>query len=194
VKFTLLRGGFAAALAAVLTMAGCASQQRVRQAVETRQGAVGMQVDAPGDEGAHRLNAGESARPPAFFERDQPLPVYPADQLARSLGPVTVPVLLSIDEQGHLSDVSFAGDTAPTQDCAASCIERFRAAVRGALAEWSFGPLEVLGFVDGPDEDGDGEADSVRRAVVATRAYSLRLRFTFELKEGRGIVRRDAED
>lgn len=193
-KFTLLRGGFAAALAAILTIAGCAPQQRVRQTPETHQGAVGMQVEAPGDEGAHRLNAGESARPPAFFERDQPLPVYPADLLAPSLGPVTVPVLLSIDDQGHLSDVAFAGEITLTQGCAASCIERFRAAVQDAVSTWSFGPLEVLGFVDGPDEDGDGEADSVDRAVVATRPYSLRLRFTFDQVDGIGSVRRQSFD
>lgn len=153
-----------------------------------------MHIESPGREGSHLLQAGESARRPDFYAIEQPLPDYPRSLLELQLPAVRVLGVLSIDANGALSAVAFPSEQASAEACDADCLALFQAAVRAAVASWSFGPLEIIGFVDGPDEDGDGEADSVDRAVVATRPYSLRLRFTFEQVDGLGMVRHQPVD
>ena len=186
--------GLQLALACSLATTGCTSIDRTRPEADAHAGRVAVQLDAPGAEGSHRLGPGQSAVPPDFYDRAQPLPHYPAALLDARLEPVTVATLLSIDEQGNLANVRFAEDVPPVADCTRACVEGLRAAVLEVLPTWQFGPLEIIGFVDGPDEDGDGTADSVRREVVARRPYSLRLRFTFEQADGLGVVRSAVAD
>lgn len=179
-------GRLAGALTIVL-MAGCAGTPKIADRSTppaTARGEVGVQLEAPQAEGEHRLDRGQSAARADRF--DQPLPVYPPAWLGQELGVQGVLAWVSIDAEGQLTGLDFP-TAAQAIDCGA-CAADFIAATRVALQGWQFAPLEVSDWVDGPDEDGDGEADSVQRAVVERRPYSLRLRFHFSQSGGRGLV------
>lgn len=144
--------------------------------------AVSVQQELPQAEGRHRLQSGQAVAQPPGPLPHQPLPVYPPGWIGRQPTRIDVLARVSVDTAGRLTDlqVELASDSACVDDCAAD----FRASVEHALRAWRFVPLQLTGWVDGPDADGDGSADTVTRAVVEQRPYSLRLRFHFELRDG----------
>lgn len=64
--------------------------------------------------------------------------------------------------------------------CSAGCAEAFPGAVAAAHAQRRCIPLQGLDWIDGPDQDGDGESDSVDRGLVEVRSFSRRRRFVLE--------------
>lgn len=153
------------------------SPQRVSPAT-----AVSVQQELPQSEGRHRLQSGQAVAQPPGPLPDQALPVYPSAWIERELAGIDVLARVSVDTAGRPVDLQV--EIAPESSCMDECAGDFRASVERALRDWRFVPMQVTGWVDGPDADGDGSADTVTRAVVEQRPYSLRLRFHFELRDG----------
>lgn len=136
---------------------------------------------APGVEGARSLQPGQSARGGVPVPGRSRLPGYPSVWIDRAPERVVVDALVMVDAQGSASIGALRADAA---GCGEDCAQAFIDVVRTVLPEWEFLPLEVMDWIDGPDEDADGEPDSVDRGVVASLPYSLRLRFAFERRDG----------
>jgi hypothetical protein len=179
--------GLAVSILALMILAGCAARPAAppREA-PTREAEVSYRIESPGDEGRHALTMGQTvAAPPGPLE-DNPLPEYPIEWLARELPPIELGMLVTVDTRGRAHNMRLLPGAAPLP-----CDDRiaaFSAALADALQQWNFRPLEIHGWADGPDVDGDGEADSVVRALVDTRPYSLRLHFRFEVRDGKPQV------
>jgi len=147
---------------------------------------VDYRILQPAEEGEHALRGGQSASPAGVAVGERPLPAYPSGWIDRGLPPLSVDVLVVVDTRGRASEVQV--DAEALRSLCGSCAEDFAAPVHSAVSTWAFMPLEIADWVDGPDEDGDGEPDSVVREVVEVRPYSLRLRFFFSVHEGIGRV------
>lgn len=141
---------------------------------------------APGVEGSMQLSPGQGVRGGAAEQDSLAVPDYPAQRLADRLGPVRIAAHVVIDTAGRVARATLQPESGP--DCDAGCQLDFERAVEVALPAWRFEPLELLDWIDGPDEDGDGEPDSVQRGVVEVRPYSLRLRIDFVQVDGRPRV------
>ncbi len=181
----------AARLAPVLLLSlatACAIRTPVPQAPDAASGDVAYRVVPPASEGRHSVARGQAVSGGKPIDEQVVLPRYPEAWLARQLDPVTVDALVVVDEAGGADRVDV--DLAALAAQCAGCAGDFAAAVRDALAQWRFAPLEIADWIDGPDEDGDGEPDSVTRGVVGRRPYSLRLQFDFRVRDGRGEVTR----
>ncbi len=176
-----------AGVLAVLLSSGCATRPApVDRPASTLSGEVSYRAELPGGEGRHELAAGQSIASPPDPLPDNPLPAYPGALIDRELPPFEIGALVSIDTDGRVFALD-VGDPQPPLLCA-DCPDAFRGSLRDALQQWRFQPLQIAGWIDGPDEDGDGEADSVLRGIVETRPYSLRLRFRFEVRDGQASV------
>jgi hypothetical protein len=179
-KFTLLT-------AALLMLSGCAGRPALTPTESpAREGEVSYRIESPGPEGRHALKMGQVMAAAPGPLADNPLPRYPTALLTRELPPIELGMLVTVDAQGRAERMHLVPgtDPLPCQDCVAA----FSAAMTETLLQWNFRPLEIHGWVDGPDVDGDGDADSVVRGLVETRAYSLRLHFRFEVRDGQGQV------
>lgn len=169
-------------------LGGCATRPAPLSAPHQAAGEVDYRLLAPAGEGRHDMARGQAAAGGKPLDGAMVLPDYPADWLERRLPAITVSALVVVDGTGRPSRIEVDEATLRSQcgDCAAA----FATAVAEALQRWRFAPLEVSDWIDGPDEDGDGEPDSVTRGVVEARPYSLRLQFEFSLREGEAVVRR----
>ena len=146
---------------------------------------VAVSLLAPAGEGRMQLGPGESARGGRPDPQRMPMPTYPPAWIERDPGPVEVSARVIVDSLGRLEPPQLA---AAGPSCIDACVEAISTATAEALTRWNFEPLEILGWVDGPDADGDGQPDTVRRGVVDSRPYTLRLRFDFSLVEGQPRV------
>ncbi len=149
-------------------------------------GDVGYKVVPPQTEGARRLDRGQSASGGAPFAGSIVLPSYPERWLSERLAPLVIEALVVIDEAGKPERVDL--DDSELRLVCADCATDFAASVRAALMQWTFAPLQIADWVDGPDDDGDGEPDTVARGIVAAKPYSLRFQFTFSVRDGAGVV------
>lgn len=179
-------GSVLAALACVL-LSACASKP-LAEPVAAPEGEVGFRVLAPESEGRHEVLRGQAASGGKLLDQSVVLPDYPPDWLPRRLPAVIADALVVVDTQGRAERVEV--DQAALRGQCDDCAEAFALSVEQAVLQWTFAPLEIADWIDGPDEDGDGVPDSVVRSVVATRPYSLRLRFSFFVRDGRGVVER----
>lgn len=144
-----------------------------------------MTLLAPAGEGAHRLQPGQSARGGQPDPDSAVLPSYPSEWIARELGEVWVDARVVVDDEGiAASPELLVATTGCKDDCATAFVE----ATRRALRSWRFEPLEIIGWIDGPDADGDGEPDTVQRGVLQRLPYTRRLRFAFSIKDGQPEV------
>ncbi|MCK7592099.1 hypothetical protein [Pseudomarimonas salicorniae] len=150
-------------------------------------GTVAVETIPAGSEGRLALRQGQTARGGLPDPEHARLPDYPAIWLAQRLDEVRVEASLEIDDEGAPGMARVEVPDAPA-GCAEDCRTAFAEAARRALSGWRFAPLEVLDWVDGPDTDGDGEPDTVARAVVAVHPYTLRFRFRFTQVDGRPRV------
>lgn len=170
-------------LASALLLAACAATPPPAPAPE---GEVGYQVVPPQSEGQHRIARGQAVRGGAVHEGSVVLPHYPAHWLARRLDALTLDALVVVDEDGLPGRIDT--DASALAERCGDCAQAFVDSIEAALRQWTFAPLEITDWIDGPDEDGDGEPDSVHRGTLERRPYSLRLRFTFSVRDGEGVV------
>ena len=140
----------------------------------------------PQGEGRTDLRPGQAASGGKPYDDAVVVPDYPSAWLSRRLPDVRAEALVVINEQGAPQHID-VDEAALAAQCGA-CAGDFAASVRAALQQWRFAPLEITDWIDGPDDDGDGEPDSVRRGSVGGRPYSLRLAFRFGWREGRPVV------
>jgi hypothetical protein len=178
---TLLRSVI---VAMVLVSIGCAQRQPPARAAA--EAAVDYQLLPAGGEGRAVLQPGEAASGGAPDTASVVLPDYPPAWLPARLPDLRVAALVVVDGDGLPARISV--DQAPLQQACGACAADFAASVERALGRWRFTPLAISTWVDGPDEDGDGEPDSVRRGSAGTRPYSLRIAFRFGWREGRAVV------
>lgn len=179
------------ALATAAFTGGCTTAPDRRPAADsgTRASHVSYRTELPEAEGRHQLQPGQSVQGQVAPLPDNPLPAYPQALVARGLPPLEFTALVTVDEAGRVSAVDVLPTPAAVDaPCAVDCTPAFDASLRQTLAGWRFHPLQIAEWTDGPDIDGDGEADSAQRTVVETRPYSLRLRFRFEVRDGRATV------
>lgn len=121
---------------------------------------------------------------------DTPLPQYPQGAQAEASAPVTLVVRIVVGEEGTVRKVVESPLAGPTsRDIAGS----FRAAVEDAVRGWTFVPAAIRTVAPGEDLDHDSKPDYTV-LVDSTRvpAY-MDVRFRFEMVEGKGRVRLDAE-
>ncbi len=177
-----------ALILAVSTLLAACATRTPTEPVEAAgpEGDVAVRLLPPATEGSHSVQRGQAASGGAPIAEALILPDYPHAWLSRRLAPLTADALVVVDEQGRPARVEVDRDSLHAQ--CGECSDEFAAAVDTALRRWQFAPLEIADWVDGPDEDGDGEADSVTRSVVERRAYSLRMRFSFAVRDGRAVV------
>ena len=164
-----------------LLLAACANQTRNLRP----EAAVGIELLPPEDEGITQLKPGESTDGQAGTAEHLPLPEPPARWLDAMQPPLRLPLLVVVDAEGQVSELSV--DSREARARCAECAADFAALIQHVSPQWRFQPLEISNWLD-VDEDGDGEFDSVRRGVVERRPYSLRLALTFSLVDGRAQV------
>ena len=171
-------------VALALLSIGCAS--RAPRPAAGTDGDVDYAVLPPQGEGHTALRLGQAAIGGKPHDDAVVLPAYPPAWLSQRLPEVRAEALVVIDEQGAPRQIEV--DHAALAGQCGTCADDFAASVRVALQQWRFAPLEITDWIDGPDDDGDGEPDSVRRGSVGSRPYSLRLAFRFGWREGRPVV------
>jgi hypothetical protein len=134
-----------------------------------------------------RLGPGEEYVEP-FIDPENPVPEYPAELLKLRLKPHVVVVRMLVDEEGQILDISPSPLQASTDS---PHLPLFESQVRAALQQWSVRPPAIRKFKPGPDADGDGTADY--RIMVDQRTFKtyFDLAFTFEVVDGKGVVRSD---
>ena len=127
------------------------------------------------------------------FDRPRPidtktLPVYPARALADRFGPHREVVRIVIDKDGKVAEVHDSPLGASDKDAYS---EEFRRSVDAAVRTWTFTPGSLRKVEPGTDLDGDGKPDYVITKSWERVAVYDDVRFTFEIVEGQGVVRRE---
>ena len=139
-----------------------------------------------GDEDeTYRPGAQEAFRWPS--SRHNPTPHLPEDSVRTSLDPTTVCVRLTISEQGEVERIDPLDDRDECHAGIASANADLVQAVRESLQYWKFEPAAICTWAAGKHPSpfgGCAGADQVRPVPV-----SLFYAFTFEIREGRRLVR-----
>jgi hypothetical protein len=107
------------------------------------------------------------------------MPHYPADWIAAHLPAQSVSVRIVVDREGKVARVE---PIAPL--LVGAHADAFQAATTSAVQAWSFEPFRVIHWVDGPDKNGDGIADSQEVGSMEARPFRFDMRFHFELVDG----------
>lgn len=135
-----------------------------------------------------RLNPDEEYVAPRPSQQNA-LPAYPAEMLGARLPPQRVGVRFTITSLGEVRDV-MESTVARTSEQADPRIVQL---VHETVRKWCFSPPAVRRFRMGRDDDRDGVPDD--RALDREDRISVLydLLFTFELVDGRGVVRAEGE-
>ena len=134
---------------------------------------------------AYKTGAQEAFRGPDA--RHNPTPQLPADSPRTNLEPTTVCVRLIISEQGDVERVDPLDDRDECRAGVASTNADLLQAVSEQLLNWKFEPAAICTWPEGKHPSvfgGCTGAEQVRPVPV-----SLFYAFTFEIKEGRRLVR-----
>lgn len=128
----------------------------------------------------YQLAIGDTATGATPFQRVQP--VYPPDQLAACPPMQEVQVQVIVDEAGKVSDVRgmLTDDASATPRW-----QPFYAAVRAAVLQWQFNPLQINHWA----ADADGKSHVVD---TETKPFSLGYVFRFECHAGQSSVSTEA--
>jgi len=147
-------------------------------------GTVGVEVIPDPDALKLRLSAGEEFRRPAPHIGNH-LPDYPKELEPLRLAEQVVAVRIVINEEGTV----IAIEPSPVaRSTGGPHAEPFERVVRAAVASWRFTPAVVRRIEDGPDRDGDGQADYQYVREEASLKVLYDLRFIFRIEDGRGVV------
>jgi hypothetical protein len=114
------------------------------------------------------------------------LPKYPERALAAHNGPHREIVRIVIDTHGIVSQVL---DSPMGQSDGGPFAEDYRRAVDEAVRTWHYQPGMLQHVVPGNDLDGDGKPDYKIMTSMDIVAVYYDIRFTFEIVEGKGVVR-----
>lgn len=166
---SLLAGLFA------LGMAGCATVAKPL-ARAPNEGSTSYHLVDEGQMAHYQLALGDVATGGGTIQRV--LPAYPPTQLAACLPVVAVQVQVIVGTTGRASDVRHypvAGDPA------APIPPAFFDAVRAAVLQWRFAPLQISHWA----ADADGNTHAVGSD---TKPFSLVYAFRFECHAGRATV------
>lgn len=147
-------------------------------------GAVGVIAMIDPNAPTRRLRDDEEYIPPRP-NQENALPRYPAELLDDRLAPQRVGVRFTIDANGHVRDVKESSVARTTEGIPTP----FVAAVVSTVQTWCFSPPRVRRFASAVDSDGDGQPDY--RSMLSEESISILydLQFTFEVVDGRGVVR-----
>ncbi len=179
---------------AALLCAGCASGPPASEVVEEatynlnqhRQMLRRESTGAAGEIQPYQLAASEAFRMPVALQAEDP--VLPPDQLGRSLAPTTVCVNVIVDAQGQVQRseplVAHSACRAGADAANAGLLQ----AVVAATTQWRFQPAATCHYPPGrvPPAADDCSGATREENVPVTLAYA----FTFEVVEGRAMVRR----
>jgi len=114
------------------------------------------------------------------------LPKYPERALGAHDGPHRELVRIVIDSAGSVGQVL---DSPMGPSDGGPFAAEFRRAVDDAVRTWQFRPGVLQHVKDGADKDGDGKADYKVMTSWDPVAVYYDIRFTFEIVEGKGVVR-----
>lgn len=180
------------AVLAALMLAGCATQPAKEQASSSfnlnqhRQMLTPESAGGAGEIQPYQLAATESFRMPVAISAADP--VLPLEYAKRSLDATTVCVNVILDAQGRVERsaplLAHSACGAGSDAGNAGLLQ----AVLTATAGWSFEPAAVCHYAAGVRAPAHGDCGNASRieAVPVTLAYA----FTFEVVEGRAVVRR----
>ena len=182
-----------AVMLVVLVLAGCATQPAKEQASSSfnlnqhRQMLMPESGGGAGEIQPYQLAATESFRMPVAVTADDP--VLPLEYAKRSLDATTVCVNVILDAQGR---VERSAPLLAHSACGAGSDAENAGLLQAALtatAGWSFEPAAVCHYAAGVRAAANGDCANASRieAVPVTLAYA----FTFEVIEGRAMVRRE---
>jgi hypothetical protein len=171
-------------LALLCLSAGCA-HQGLPPTVETAAGSGRVLGDLLLDPAAAVAEPGERE----VFEAPRQLagnamPKYPPELIQARMPPQSVVARIIVDRTGQVARV----EPLPAVEAASEADPRFLDAVRTAVMGWRFEPFQVIRWVQGPDLDGDGDADSETVGSVESRPFRFDMRFRFEVVDGKAEV------
>ncbi|PZU26786.1 MAG: hypothetical protein DI584_11040 [Stenotrophomonas sp.] len=177
----------------VLMLAGCATQPAKEQASSSfnlnqhRQMLTPESSGGAGEIQPYQLAATEGFRMPVAVSADDP--VLPLEYAKRSLDATTVCVNVILDAQGR---VERSAPLLAHSACGAGSDTANAGLLQAALAAtsgWLFEPAAVCHYAAGVTAPSNGDCSNASRieVVPVTLAYA----FTFEVIEGRAMVRRE---
>lgn len=186
----------ATAALVVVALAGCASRgQRVEVVDEGERGRyVNQRMLLPlASAGASAIPTYEM-RPQERFRMPQALedalPQLPSDSPRRTLAPTTVCVRAVVSAQGQVQRVDALDDR---DEChAGNAVENadLLQVARESVQQWIFAPAAICTWNAGARMPKDAD-DCTGAAKVEPVPVSLLYAFTFEVREGKAIVRKD---
>lgn len=156
-----------------------------REIIERSRHVDGRMLPVEDENRAYKTGAHESFRGPNA--RHDPTPQLPADSSRTNLEPTTVCVRLIISEQGDVERVDPLDDRDECHAGVASMNADLLQAVSQQLLDWKFEPAAICTWPEGRHPSvfgGCTGAEQVRPVPV-----SLFYAFTFEIREGRRLVR-----
>lgn len=151
---------------------------------DPREGVVGVEVIPDPNAPRPQLSNDQQFVRPAPAA-DNALPSYPAELLPLGLEPQVVAVRFVVDEMGSVAEILPSPVALSSTGPHASV---FEASVEQALRSWRFSPGSVVRLTSGSDIDGDGKPDYKILAERTVMKVFYDLRFTFEVRDGKGVV------
>jgi hypothetical protein len=174
-----------------LALVGCAHPKKADDAgrdlviTDRNQSVQQKQLETAQESSTYKMGLSERFLMPQL--RQGRTPELSADSSRTSLAPTTVCVRLVLNEQGTVDAVLPLDDRAECQAGMAPDNQDLMTAVQAGVLRWTFSPAAICTWKEGvsaPLLGGCNGAESVRPVPV-----SLMYAFTFEIREGKRIVR-----
>jgi len=178
--------------ASVLALAACAHRSEPMESIERsrhvdqRMLVPNATAAAAGAIEAYEMRAQEHFRMPQAI--DAPTPELPADSPRTTLVPTTLCVHIVVSEQGRVQLVEPHNDR---PECAAGIAAEnadLLQAVQDRLLQWTYTPAAICTWNAGTPPPAD-EGDCSGAAKIEPVPLSLLYAFTFEIREGKAMVR-----
>lgn len=181
-----------AVLASALALAACASQSERTE----RSRHVGQRMLQPIDQQGDAADIAPTWEkgPNQVFRYPEPidntLPSLPADSKRPRLAPTTICVRLEIAETGAVRRVDALDDRAECQAGSLPENADLMQAVRERLLQWTFVPFAVCTWPPDKPAYRDANGGCTGAIKIEPQPVSLLYAFTFEIREGKVVVRR----
>lgn len=144
-------------------------------------------LDSPEDPSSYKVGRAERFLMPLLLGRRSP--GLPPDSPRTSLSPTTVCVRVVLNERGTVDAVMPLNDRAECHAGISPDNEDLMRAVQESVMQWTFSPATICSWKEGtnaPLFGGCNGAEAIRPVPV-----SLMYAFTFEIREGKRIVRQE---